>query len=331
MKIAIVKLSALGDIVHAMVVLQFIKEFNQEISIDWVVEEAYKDLLESNPDINQIHITNLRKAKKKKSLHLLLNELSRLRKLGPYDVVIDMQGLIKSAIITKLIPSQKTVGFDKFSIREKLAAIFYQHNFHYSYEKNIIERNIALIQFAIGVKVDHQQILDKTSFLFYKSKEINIEISNLKKNIILVPGASNKSKQYPASKLAELTNLIDANFFVIWGNDEEKALAKKIKSISTNSIVLNKTSINDLILLFSKVDLVIGPDTGPTHLAWALNIPSITLFGSTPGYRNTYITNINKILESTSSVNPQKINNNDYSISDIKSENIVEIAKNLLK
>jgi len=82
MKIAIVKLSALGDIVHAMVVLQFIKQYNQDIKIDWVVEEGYKELLESNPDINKVHIVNLKKAKKKKSLYLLFTEIKRVRKLG---------------------------------------------------------------------------------------------------------------------------------------------------------------------------------------------------------------------------------------------------------
>ena len=76
---------------------------------------------------------------------------------------------------------------------------------------------------------------------------------------------------------------------------------------------------------------MIGSDTGPTHMAWALNIPSITLFGPTPGYRNTYITNINKIIESKSKVNPSKINKNDYSINDINVGDIVKLAKKLLR
>ena len=75
---------------------------------------------------------------------------------------------------------------------------------------------------------------------------------------------------------------------------------------------------------------MIGSDTGPTHMAWALNIPSITLFGPTPGYRNTYTTNINKIIESDSTVNPRKINKNDYSINDINVGDIVELAQKLL-
>ena len=95
MKIAIVKLSALGDIVHAMIVLQFIKKNNQSIDIDWIVEESYKNLLDSNPDINKVHVVNIKKAKKEKSIYLFLSELKKLRNLGPYDLVIDMQGLIK--------------------------------------------------------------------------------------------------------------------------------------------------------------------------------------------------------------------------------------------
>ena len=72
MKIAIVKLSALGDIVHAMVVLQFIKEFNSNILIDWVVDEKFKELLILNPNINQVHSVNLSNIKKKKSIFLLI-------------------------------------------------------------------------------------------------------------------------------------------------------------------------------------------------------------------------------------------------------------------
>ena len=79
------------------------------------------------------------------------------------------------------------------------------------------------------------------------------------------------------------------------------------------------------------MNLVIGSDTGPTHMAWALNVPSITLFGPTPGYRNTYITSINKIIESDSEVDPNKIDKNDYSIKNIIVDDIVKIAKYLFK
>ena len=87
MKIAIVKLSALGDIVHAMVVLQFIKKYNPEILIDWVVEENYKQLLEYHPEVNKVHTVNLKKAKNQMSLSLVLDDYRKLRKLEVYDLV----------------------------------------------------------------------------------------------------------------------------------------------------------------------------------------------------------------------------------------------------
>ena len=119
-------------------------------------------------------------------------------------------------------------------------------------------------------------------------------LSSSKKNILIIPGASNVSKCYSIKKLAELTTLIDANFLIIWGNSKEKVMADEIKRISPKVTVCSKLSIDSLITLISRVNLVIGPDTGPTHIGWAINIPSITLFGSTPGYRNTLITNFNK-------------------------------------
>jgi heptosyltransferase I len=330
MRIAIVKLSALGDIVHAMVVLQFIKSFNKEISIDWVVDEAYKELLDGCPDINQVHITKLKKSKKKKSLILLLSEFSKVKKLGPYDIVIDMQGLIKSAIISKLIPAKKTIGFDKDSIRERLASFFYSDKFNYEYSKNVIERNAALIEFALNMNISKLQIQQKASFLFPRSMKLVTKLSTFKKNILLIPGASHISKCYPPSKFAELTNLIDANFFVIWGNKEEKIMANKIKEQSNKVNVCNQLQLDDLMLLISKVDLVIGPDTGPTHMAWAMNTPSIMLFGPTPGYRNTYRTQINRIIDSDSIVDPKKIDKNDKSIQSIKIQEILKLTEELL-
>ena len=330
MKIAIVKLSALGDIIHAMVVLQFMKKHNQEVVIDWFVEESYKESLEFHPDINKVYVVNIKNVKKKKSLYLLYKELKKVRKLDSYDLVIDMQGLIKSAIISRFIPSKITLGFDKSSAREGLASIFYNHTLKFSYEKNVIERNFELIKFALNFNFKLDEIIDKQPFLYSSQKYLNLSFSNIKKNILLVPGASFSSKRYPVENFAELINLLDANYFIVWGNDDEKLLADKIKNIAPHVNICEKLSIDSLTSLISQVDLVIGSDTGPTHMAWALNVASITLFGPTPGYRNTCVTKNNKIIESTSKVNPFKIDKNDLSIKDIDVQEIFQVAKNLL-
>jgi len=135
---------------------------------------------------------------------------------------------------------------------------------------------------------------------------------------------------YSNEKFANITNSLNENYLIAWGSEAEKQIANKIANDSSNVTVLPKLDLNNLKALVSKVDLVIGNDTGPTHMAWALNIPSITLFGNTPGYRNTYETNINRIIESNTKVNPYKLDKNDFSIKEIDDKNIVKMAKEIL-
>ncbi|MDA7437935.1 lipopolysaccharide heptosyltransferase I [Candidatus Pseudothioglobus singularis] len=330
MRIAIVKLSAMGDIVHAMIVLQFIKKFNNKISIDWIVEERFKDLLKSNPHINELHLVNFKDAKKNKSILVLLRGLNKLRNHDIYDLVIDMQGLLKSAIISKLLPSKQIIGFDKFSSRERIASNFYNKRFNCPYEANVILRNISLIEFALGFRVEKQQIYNKVPFIYSNEKQIDIKKIKSKKNILIIPGASHPSKRYPVEGFVKLVQLLEANYIILWGNSEEELLAKEIKKRASDVKICPKLSIEKLASIISQLDLVIGPDTGPTHIAWALNIPSITLYGPTPGYRNTFETEFNKIIESDSNVNPNMIDKNDYSIRNIEAENIVMKARELL-
>jgi len=330
MKIAIVKLSALGDIIHAMVALQFIKNEHPNCQIDWVVEEAFKGILANNPDIDTIHTVNIKKAKKNKSLKLLFQEFKKLRKLPKYDVVIDAQGLIKSAIVSRVIPSDKTFGFDRNSLRESFAAKFYSDTCKIDYSENIIKRNAFVVSNALDFTISDANILNKKPFLFSNSKDISKTAKNRKPYVALIPGASFKSKIYPVEKYTQLANELDANVIILWGNAEEKSMAEQIQSGSKNISVSSQLTLDELKSIIAQMDLVIGGDTGPTHMAWALNIPSITLFGSTPGYRNTYTTDVNRVIESGSKVDPYKIDKNDLSIKAIKVNDIVKMTKELL-
>ena len=169
MKIAIVKLSSLGDIVHSMVVLQFIKKHYPESEIDWVVEKRFQGVLENNPHINKIHTVNLNEVKKKKSLKLLFKELLQVRKFGKYDLIIDAQGLIKSAIVLKFMKGNKTIGFDKNSIREALASFFYNQKVTIGYDQNTIERYVKLASEALRIKITKDDLINKVLYLFSKS------------------------------------------------------------------------------------------------------------------------------------------------------------------
>ncbi len=330
MRIAIVKLSALGDIIHAMSVLQFIKRHLPDSTVDWVVEEGFKDVLASNPDINQILTVNIKRAKKEKSFKLLFQTLRKLKKLKKYDIVIDMQGLLKSAIVSSLIPSEKTFGFDKASLRERFATSFYSDTCQIKYAENVIKRNAFIVSSALGLIISHNDILNKQPFLHFNNSFKPYFLQNDRPNIAFVPGASFDSKVYPVENFGQLALALDANITLLWGNEKEKIMAEKIQQIAPEVTLSVQLSLGELKAFIGQMNLVIGGDTGPTHMAWALNIPSITLFGSTPGYRNTYLTKINKIIESNSKVNPNKINKDDMSIQTIEVDNITNTAKELL-
>ena len=326
MKIAIVKLSALGDIVHAMIILQFIHKYCPESEIDWVVEKRFKGILENNPHINQIHTVNLTKVKRDKSIKLLLTELSKVRKFGQYDVVIDLQGLIKSAIITKFISSRKKVGFDKNSIREVLASFFYHQKVAISYDQNSIERYVKLTSEALRIKITKDDIINKELYLFSKSKFLIPQTPY----IILVIGSTWQSRNYPKEKFLQVAQDIKKSCIVIWSSEQEKEKAEWMSSESDYIQLMPKLSLDDLKCVISHASLLIGNDTGPSHMSWALNIPSIILFGPTPIER-AFQTPINTVLSSSSKINYNKLDKNDFSIKEIKVSDIVKIAKELLR
>ena len=330
MKIAIVKLSAIGDIIHTMILLQFIKKEYPESIIDWFVDESLQGVLENNPHINQIQTIRLREGKEKKSILLFFKEVMKLRQLKKYDLVIDIQNLIKSAIVARVIPSDQTIGLDRYSSRESLASIFYSQKYAIDHSLNIINRNTSIINKALNINITNDDIDRKKPFLFFENYAWDEYISKHKPNILLVPGASFESKMYPLGKYAKISNKINGNFIILWGSPSERLIAEKIKLLSPEVLIVDKLSLDKLKALISEVDLVIGSDTGPVHMAWALNKASITLFGPTPGYRNSYITNINRVIESNSKVNPYKIDKNDCSIKEIQVEDIVEVSESLL-
>lgn len=328
-RIAIVKLSAMGDIIHAMVALQFIKDKFPNLIIDWFVEKSFSQILKDNPNIDNIIEVDLKSIKKDKLQ--IFNQIKIIKKYSSnnYDLVIDTQGLLKSAIVSRLL-GKNVVGFDKNSIREKIATFFYKYKVSVSYEENVILRNIKVLCSPFKIEPTLKEIENKKRFVFFKNNtNLDKYISLNKKNIIFVIGASWKSKMYPKEKFIKLANMINENILIIWGNELEKEIAFDISSKS-KAIMIDKINLNDLKALISRVDLVIGNDTGPTHLAWASNVKSITLFGNTPGYRNTFVSNENRIVQSNKTIDPNKIDKNDYCINEIKEEDILKNMESLL-
>jgi heptosyltransferase I len=330
MRIAIVKLSALGDIVHAMVALQFIRLQHPDIEIDWIVEERFAGILQHNPDISQVLTVNLKALKTNK--RAVFQEIKKIRDYANnnYDLVIDAQGLIKSAITARLL-GKKVAGFDKNSIREHAASWFYDDKVLCAYDKNTIDRNALVLSKPLGFNIASDQILGKKPFLYYDYANPQLEeyFPKNRDTVVFVIGSTWESRNYPIEKFVTISQNLSALCLTLWGNAQEQAKAEWMAKQCANIKVLPKLDLNGLKAVIARADLTIGNDTGPTHIAWGLNKPSITIFGPTPVSR-VYQTDINKVIKSHSIVNPYKLNKADYSIRDIDEHDIIELAKQLL-
>ena len=326
--IAIVRLSALGDIINSAIVLQFIYANFPNAKVKWITEEVFAPLLKGHPLVDEVHTINLKKLKKDKDISKLFQTVSYLRNLGEFDIIIDMQGLLKSAIVARLL-GKNTHGFDKNSSREGLSSLFYKTTSNIAYKKNVIKRNCFVVSDGLGFKIDDEMILAKKPLFEHLKKSYDFSVKNTKKNIAIVIGASWESKKYPKEMVAKLCDALDENCFLIWGDESEKEFGIWVTKHSKSASLAPKLSLKELVSFISSMDMVIGNDTGPTHIAWAQNIPSITLFGPTTT-RMIYETPINRGIKSLSKVDINKIDKSDFSIKDIKVEDILKVARGLL-
>ena len=316
LKIAIVKLSALGDIVHAAIVLQFIKKHHPNAHITWLVDARFASLLKDHPLIDELVILPLKESFKK--------SYKIIKTLGKFDKIIDLQGLFKSAVVAKLL-GKEIYGFSRESVKEKIAARLYRHKFKIDYNENIIVRNLSLVGYALNFGFDRDGILKKSP-CFEICKKIKNESG--KKRILIAAFASEESKIY--DKFKDVIRLLEGcEIYLCYGSESEKARAEGIIS-GTSAKLLEKLSIKDMIDFIASCDLVIGNDSGLTHLAWAVNRPSITLFGNRPSHRNAYVTDKNLVVDMGKEIDARSIDKNDFCIREIYPETVANFAKRLL-
>ncbi|OUT09435.1 lipopolysaccharide heptosyltransferase I [Campylobacter concisus] len=316
LKIAIVKLSALGDIVHAAIVLQFIKKHHPNAHITWLVDARFASLLKDHPLIDELVVLPLKESFKK--------SYKIIKTLGKFDKIIDLQGLFKSAVVAKLL-GKEIYGFSKESVKEKIAAKLYKHKFKIDYNENIIVRNLSLAGFALNFSFEASEILEKVPC--FEASEIYKNESG-KKRVLIAAFASEESKIY--NKFKDVIRLLDGcEIYLCYGSESEKVRAEAIIS-GTSAKLLEKLNIKEMISFIASCDLVIGNDSGLTHLAWAMNRPSITLFGNRPSHRNAYITDKNLVIDMGKQIDARSIDKNDFCIREIFPETITNFAKRLL-
>ncbi|WRE38502.1 lipopolysaccharide heptosyltransferase I [Helicobacter pylori] len=333
MKIAIVRLSALGDIIVSAVFLAAIKECLPNAQIEWFVDERFSAILEHSPYIDKLHPIALKSALTTFN-PLKIFKLFKSLRAYEYDIIIDMQGLVKSALITQMLKAPKKVGFDYASAREGLSAFFYSQKVSIAYDEPILKRNFTLLFHALNLpKEEISQSLSSRFKVFSYQDSPKINALNLHQNkpkILFVLETSKANKTYPIERFKDLALMLE-NFQIclLWHADEKKAITlyHALKH-QRDVLLLPKLTLNEVKALLFKMDVIIGGDTGITHLAWALQKPSITLYGNTPMERFKLESPINVSLTGNSNANYHK---KDFSIQNIEPKKIKECVLNILK
>ncbi len=315
------------------VFLAAIKERFTDAQIEWFVDERFGAILEHSPYIDKLHPIALKSALTTLN-PLKIFKLFKSLRAYEYDIIIDMQGLVKSALITQMLKAPKKVGFDYASAREGLSAFFYSQKVSIAYDEPILKRNFTLLSQALNLPKN--EISDGLSsrakvFSYQDSPKINaLNLNQNKPKILFVLETSQINKTYPTERFKELALMLE-NFQIclLWHADEHKAttLYHALKH-QRDVLLLPKLTLNEVKALLFKMDLIIGGDTGITHLAWALQKPSITLYGNTPMERFKLESPINVSLTGNSNANYHK---KDFSIQNIDPKKIKECVLNILK
>jgi heptosyltransferase-1 len=276
MKIAIVKLSALGDIIQSAFVVQFIKQKIPEATIDWIVEQKYCDILKEVEGIDNVKCVHLDGVNK--NLFRIFKEKNKVKAFGEYDIVIDMQGLLKSALVARFL-SKNTVGFDRYCLNEGLSAFFYRKKVYVDPAATRIQRYKSLVNTALNTNIDNEEILQKNAYMNAKNSIDSLK-SPTKKAVFII-GAKHLDKSYSKENFIVLAQMLNETYsmevFIPYRNDKEFNKAKFIEQNSKNVRVLPKSTYTQTKGVFSKVDLVIGNDSGLTYLGWANNVPTVIL------------------------------------------------------
>jgi len=330
MRLALVRLSSLGDIILCMASLQMIRRYLPDCRITWITDRRFAAVLEHQPDIQQIVALDLKGLKKQPSWSRFRSEYRQLRGCGAFDMVIDLHGMIKSAAVAAIAGGTRC-GFAGRALKEPLAALLYRQLFDISLELPAVSRYRSLVARSLGLPMEAATAGEVMPFLGWSDEDRGISddyFDSRGRTTLIVPETSAPYKNYPPELYARVASLLGGPVLICHGNDREEAAARTIADQAPNARVLPRLTINQLKAAIGRSDLVIGGDSGPTHMAWASGVPSITLFGATPVCFNP--TERNLAIKTSSRVNLAKPDVNDTSVREIPVEEITRLATRLL-
>jgi lipopolysaccharide heptosyltransferase I len=290
MKILIVRLSSFGDVVHTFPALTDLAAAGLDVEVDWLVDDSFAAIARLHPAVKDVIVFRERRLRWPPNRWLSYwrarRRLRRSLRDRHYDLVVDLQGLIKSATVARFAHAP-IVGYDRKSIREPAASRFYKRKVPVSKKLHAVERNRRLLAAAIGYQVPNK----KGSFGLAGRDRSALPLPD--RFCVFIHSASWPSKHWPEKNWRQLVRYATEKDFTVvlpWGNEEEKARAERLAAGNDRALVLpHRLEGATLAAVIDRVEFAVGLDSGLMHLATALGVPGVWLFGPTdPGLTGPY-------------------------------------------
>ena len=275
----LVRLGSMGDVIHAIPTAAALRTRFPEARIDWMVDPRYVPLLEMVRGLDSRIPVNTRRVAG------TLATLGDLRRVG-YTAVIDLQGLLKSALLARAVRADRTIGFDTHHLRERAAGPFYTHRVDPT-EPHVIFKNLALLEplgsrdmrVAFPLEVPHSPVADAAV----------AQLGGLPYALIN-PGAAWPNKRWPADRFgalaATLRDRVSLRSLVLWGPGEQTLAEDVCRTSGGSAELAPATAITDVFAIAKRARILISGDTGPLHIGGAVGTPLVALFGPTRAERN---------------------------------------------
>ena len=295
MNVAIVKLSSIGDVVHALPVATALKRHHPETRVTWVAEAREATLLGGHPDLDEVVVADTRGWRRSRARIAALRDmadLTRRLRAAAFDAVLDLQGLMKSGLLTAFTCAPRRIGFAHGFRREWPNALFSNERVRPpAAARHVVEQYVALLgplgitHPAIEFRIPSDAASDQRAEAFLAGAGIKPH----DRIVLLNPGAGQPDKQWPVAHYRELAKRLadeaSARVVVLWGPGEDAA-ARAIAASAFGAAAAPPTSLREMTALARRARLVIAGDTGPLHIAAAVGTPCLGLYGPTSGARN---------------------------------------------
>ena len=281
LKLLIVKLSSLGDQLHLCPAVSDLARSLPGAEIHWLVQKEFAEIPEMHANVLRVITVDFSKRSGVAGrINLIANLWSTIKTLRHqhYDVVIDAHGVLKSALLSKMARSKEIVGFASKNTSELGASFFYNRTLSVLPGQSATDRNRQLVSFAINQDL-------KAYSLCYGLQAPNQHTFKVP-TLVIVPGGSSEKKELPSEfwlNLMDQIRLASFSVLISWGDERQRNVAKALsdKCGDTCKPLHQKMSLTDLATYLAGAHGLIGVDSGVTHLANALGIPTLVLFTST--------------------------------------------------